>query len=370
MKRLLVTLLFLCAATPAAVHAQLHSDTSGMYEAVVLQAYEAKMVEVPGTNAVHTRQNIVVQFNEGPLAGIEHELVNELTPVTEGAVVYIQYNVDINGVEYLYVFEIKRQGSVLALFGLFVVLLLIFGGMQGVRALAALGLGLLAIMYVLLPGLLAGYSPVVLSIAVAATVLFLALVMTHGFNRGSLIAFAGTTLAVCVTGLLAVYAIGFVHLTGIPSETEWYLALNAHHEFDLLGLLLGGIIIGVLGALDDIAITQVATVRELYAANASLTSYDVYTRAMRVGKAHVGSLVNTLALAYTGAALPLLLLFSNNASASVPFLNLEVFATEIVRIIVSSIGLVLTVPITTVLAAYFIRGHTQDVPQDLHTHHH
>jgi uncharacterized membrane protein len=209
-----------------------------------------------------------------------------------------------------------------------------------------------------------------MSIVVATGVLFLALVMTHGFNRGSLIAFLGTTLAVCVTGVLAVYSIRLVHLTGVPSETEWYVALNVGHHIDLLGLLLGGIIIGVLGALDDIAITQVATVRELYSVDAHMRPWDVYTRAMRVGKDHVGALVNTLALAYAGAALPLLLLFSAGSGSGVPFVNLEVFATEIVRIIVSSIGLILTVPITTVLAAYVMRGHVADVPPDLHAHVH
>lgn len=370
MKRyILLGIFFFCAFFPAVSLAQFTSDVSGTYKAVVVQAQESEEVEVPGTNAIHIRQHVTVRFLEGPVANTEYEVVNELTPVVEGTIVYIQYSVDIDGIEYLYVYEIDRAKGVFLLFGLFAVVLVIFGGMQGVRALGALALGLLAIVYVLIPGLLAGYSPVMMSIVVATGVLFLALMLTHGFNRASCIAFVGTTLAVCVTGILAIYALDIVHLTGVPSETEWYLALNAGHRIDLLGLLLGGIIIGVLGALDDIAITQVATVRELYFLDEDLSPIDVFTRAMRVGKDHVGALVNTLALAYTGAGLPLLLLFSSSNSVGVPFFNLEIFATEIVRIIVSSIGLVLTVPITTALSAYYLQGHSHEVPS-VHTHSH
>jgi uncharacterized membrane protein len=351
-------------------YAQLQSDVAGIYEATVVHAGQATEELVPGTAATHTSQNITIRFVEGPLVDTERSINNEFAPVTVGDTIYVQHIVDIEGTEYLYVYEIQRTTGMWMLCGLFAAILIMFGGMQGVRALLALALGFAAIVYVLVPSLLAGYSPVLMSIVVATGVLFLALVMTHGFNRGSLIAFLGTTLAVCVTGVLAVYSIRLVHLTGVPSETEWYVALNVGHHIDLLGLLLGGIIIGVLGALDDIAITQVATVRELYSVDAHMRPWDVYTRAMRVGKDHVGALVNTLALAYAGAALPLLLLFSAGSGSGVPFVNLEVFATEIVRIIVSSIGLILTVPITTVLAAYVMRGHVADVPPDLHAHVH
>lgn len=371
MSRILLGILLLSSIVlPTAVQAQLQSDVAGIYEAAVVQAREATEELVPGTSATHTSQDITVRFLEGPLEGTERAVHNEFTPVATGDTVYVQHIVDIEGTEYLYVYEIHRATGMWMLFGLFAIILIIFGGLQGVRALAALALGLAAIVYLLIPGLLAGYSPVLMSIVVATSVLFFALVMTHGFNRGSLIAFFGTTLSVCVTGVLALYAINLVHLTGVPSETEWYVALNVGHHIDLLGLLLGGIIIGVLGALDDIAITQVATVRELYSVDAQMHPWEVYTRAMRVGKDHVGALVNTLALAYAGAALPLMLLFSAGSGSGVPFVNLEVFATEIVRIIVSSIGLILTVPITTILAAFILQGHAADVPETLHTHAH
>ncbi len=123
------------------------------------------------------------------------------------------------------------------------------------------------------------------------------------------------------------------------------------------GLLLGGILIGVLGVLDDIAITQAAVVSELYGSAKHLSKKEIYMSALRVGKEHVGALVNTLALAYTGASLPLLLLFSTADASTSSIINQEIFATEIIRTIVGSIGLILTVPITTLLAVYFLKDY-------------
>ncbi len=123
---------------------------------------------------------------------------------------------------------------------------------------------------------------------------------------------------------------------------------------DLSGLLLGAIIIGILGILDDISITQSATVRELYNANPNLSVKDVYNRAFSVGKEHMVSLVNTLTLAYAGAALPLLLLFSQSEEDIFLLINKEIFATEITRTLIGSIGLILAVPITTILASIML----------------
>jgi uncharacterized membrane protein len=127
--------------------------------------------------------------------------------------------------------------------------------------------------------------------------------------------------------------------------------------------------IGVLGVLDDIAITQSAVVRELYSSAPHLSKKEVYTKALRVGREHVGALVNTLALAYTGASLPLLLLLSSVNSSGFSVINQEIFATEIIRTVVGSIGLILTVPITTLLAVYFLKNYNGKVPQHSHESH-
>jgi uncharacterized membrane protein len=223
----------------------------------------------------------------------------------------------------------------------------------------------------LVPSLLKGYPPVLTSIIIAAVILFIAIYLTHGFNRESTVAFLGTVSAVMLTGILAYLAVTFARLSGFASDEAVYLNFNTNGALDFTGLLLGGIMIGVLGVLDDIAVTQAAVVSELYNSAPHLSRKEIYKKALRVGREHVGALVNTLALAYTGASLPLLLLFSISDFSGASIINQEIFATEIIRTAVGSIGLILTVPITTLLAIYMLKGYKikyqdQHIP---HTHH-
>ena len=205
---------------------------------------------------------------------------------------------------------------------------------------------------------------------VAGLILFFAIFFTHGFNIRSIVAYGGTMAAVFLTGLFAYVSIQGVDLSGFSSDETVYLNLNTGGELDFVGLLLAGIIIGALGVLDDIAVTQVAVVREFFSAGIE-NKKEIYRKAMRVGREHVGALVNTLVLAYTGAALPLLLLFSLSESGTLSIVNREIFATEIVRALVGSIGLIMTVPITTLLAVYVLSKYRQkldDSGEVGHTH--
>ena len=200
-----------------------------------------------------------------------------------------------------------------------------------------------------------GYSPILVSVGLASVILFVAIYFTHGFNRESSVAFAGTIIAVILTGILAFFSVYIMKLTGFNTEEAMFLNLGNTVRLNFEGLLLGGILIGVLGILDAIAVTQSAAVSEIYDSARHLTEKEVYKKAMRVGKEHVSALVNTLVLAYTGASLPLLLLISSYDYPLRFVLSQELFATEIVRTIVGRIGLVLTVPITTFLAVHFLK---------------
>src|SRR5690606_32774822 len=184
---------------------------------------------------------------------------------------------------------------------------------------------------------------------------------THGFSPLSVIAFGGTIGAVLVTSVVAWWFVEMLRLTGYGSDASVYLTFATNGELDLVGLLLGSIIIGVLGVLDDISITQASVVRELKAANSALPAIELYRRAIKVGRDHVGSLVNTLALAYVGAALPLVLLFSTSDAPLFFTLNQEVVAAELARILIGSIGLILTVPLTTGLAAWWFGSREVDM---------
>lgn len=367
-KFLWVIPLFVLLVTPFVGNAQaVYNEYQGTYRGEVVEIVEQDRRVVPGTSTETLFQTIAITVLDGPKAGDKITIENEYLELEVGDKFYFNHNVYIDGTESYFVTNIDRRDS-LVFFGLlFVVVIVAFGGWQGLRSLIALGGSFLAIFYVLLPGLVAGYNPLLLSVAVASAVLFAAIFFTHGFNRESAVAYGGTMLAVFFTGILAVIAVSQASLTGFVTDESVFLNFATDGTLDFTGLLLGAIIIGILGVLDDIAVTQSAVVTELFNSNKSLKPREVYQKAIRVGREHVGALVNTLVLAYVGASLPLLMYFHLSPLSFWSLVNSELFATEIIRAIVGSIGLVLTVPIVTGLAVYFLRDYK---PKHGHSHGH
>ena len=340
-------------ALPAAAQ-ELHQDVQGVWHAEVLRINSEQEVTVPGTDVLSREQNITVLLLDGERKGEEVTFDNDFIILEEGDRFFLNYLVTVGGTELYSVREIDRRGALAGVFLAFVFVVIVFGGWQGVRSLLSLAGSLLVIAYVLLPQLVAGVSPVPLSMVVAGAILFFAIFFTHGFNKRSVIAYCGTMLAVFITGALALFSITSASLTGFSSDDAVYLNLSTGGTLDFVGLFLAAVIIGALGVLDDIAVTQVAVVHELFQTG-NIKAREVYAKAMRVGREHVGALINTLVLAYTGAALPLLLLFSLSESGPLSIVNREIFAAEIIRALVGSMGLILTVPITTLLAVWLLR---------------
>lgn len=314
-----------------------------------------------------TEQTLEVKLLGGTNKGTTTTIENDYLPVSIGTGLFL-YEHKEGDATYYELRDINRMPILIGFVLLFILVVLVFSGRQGLRSLLGLIGSFFVILYILIPSLLLGYPPIITSTFVATAILCIAIFFTHGFSRISVVAFIGTVLAVICTGVLAYIGVVLSHFTGLSAEESFYLDIQTKGALDFTGLLLGGIMIGVLGVLDDIAITQSAVVRELYESAPNLSKREVYTKAIRVGREHVGALVNTLALAYTGASLPLLLLFSSSKSSFYEIANQEIFATEIIRTISGSIGLVLTVPITTILAVYALRGYTKKTAG--HTHHH
>ena len=347
-----LVVIFFAFALPA--YAQvLHQDLQGVWRAQVIEAAPSEAFFVPGTDVQSEAQRLTAKLLDGERRGDFVTFENDYIQLEEGDSFYLNYIVTIEGDEYYSVSEVDRRDGMFTVLGIFVAVVLLFGGLQGLRSLMSLAGSLLVITYILVPQLVSGVSPVPLSIVVAGLVLFFAIFFTHGFNIRSGIAYVGTIIAVILTGLFAYFSIHITSLTGFSSDESVYLNLSTGGELDFVGLLLASVIIGALGVLDDIAVTQVAVVRELFGVG-NLTKKKIYLKAMRVGREHVGALVNTLVLAYTGAALPILLLFSLSQSGPFAIINREIFASEIVRGLVGSTGLVLAVPITTFLAVIIL----------------
>ncbi|MDB5244877.1 MAG: hypothetical protein JWN18_747 [Parcubacteria group bacterium] len=241
---------------------------------------------------------------------------------------------------------------------LFILLVLIIGigGKQGIRGFLSLIGSLLFIVYVLLPGVLHGYSPVLVSMGVASLIVILGSYITHGFSKTTTSAVLGMVATILFTGLLAYWAIHYVHLTGFDADESVFLSASQGIYLDFAGVLLGGILIGILGILYDAAIGQAVSVDELHQVGPHLSRLKIYRRALRIGREHIGALINTLAIAYVGASLPLLLFISTGALGTSFWLTIngDLFATEITRILIGSIGLILTVPITTLVAVFLL----------------
>jgi len=371
MSKYLLGFLLLLFLLPNSLFAQeLVQGIKNIWPAEVVSVISEREENIPGTDTKTTVQNISVRLTDGEREGEIVTFDNDMVRLSSGDKIYVTYVKDMGGQEFFYLKDVRRQTPMIVLIVLFVSLLAVFAGWQGLRALLSLVGSVAAILFVLVPAMLAGYDPVLVSLLVAGVILTLAILGTHGLNPISITALAGTFGAVLVTSVVAWTFVYWMRLTGFGDDASVPLNFATNGELDFVGLLLGSIIIGVLGVLDDVSITQASVVTELKKANPALRMWQLYNRAIKVGRDHVGSLVNTLALAYVGAALPLVLLFSTSQYPLSLTLNQELIAAEIVRIIVGSIGLILAVPLSTILAAWWFDSRT--VGDDLaeHTHHH
>ncbi|MGM0629268.1 MAG: YibE/F family protein [Patescibacteria group bacterium] len=310
---------------------------------------------IPGTEIEAFHQTLKVEILEGPDAGEVVEVESDFYEFNRGDRLFLTtLNKTEKGTQYT-VNEPDRRLSLFILFTLFTIAVLLLGLKKGIRSLLGLVASFGVIIFLLLPKLLEGAPPVPTAIIFASVIAALAMYITHGFNRVTHSAFLGTTITLTFIGLLSYVSISAAKLSGFSSHEALYLNLQTGGLLDISGLLLGAMIIGVLGILDDVSITQSATVRELYKTDPKLSFKKNYNRALSVGKEHMVSLVNTLALAYAGASLPLLLLFYQSEKGFIELINMEIFATEIIRTMVGSIGFIMAIPITTLFASLMLR---------------
>jgi len=258
---------------------------------------------------------------------------------------------DSNGRDIFYISDYLRRPPLALLSLIFVVLAVAVSRRRGASSLLGLAASFLVIFKFILPQIISGGDPILVSIIGCLLIIPTSFFLAHGVNQKTVAAIGGTMAALVITGILARFFIAAAHLTGFASEEAGLLQVAGEEAINFRGLLLAGIIIGAVGVLDDVAISQAAIVFELKSAARKLPFGQLYRRAMNVGQDHVASMINTLVLVYAGGALPLLLLFVNNPHPFAEVVNYEIIAEEIVRTLVGSIGLISAVPVTTVLAA-------------------
>ncbi len=227
-----------------------------------------------------------------------------------------------------------------------------FGRWRGLTALAGLAVTFGVLLFFIVPAILDGRSPTLVAVVGSAAIMLTVLYLTHGLNITTTIAVAGTLASLIITTVLAGISVAAVHLTGVVDDTSNFLSIT-QGEVNMQGLLLASIVIGSLGVLDDVTVTQSATVTELAIANPAYGFRSLYGAATRIGRAHIASVINTIVLAYAGASLPLMLLFATGGTPVGELLTGPLIAQELVRSAVGTIGLITAVPITTALAAFF-----------------
>ncbi|MEV6824881.1 YibE/F family protein [Amycolatopsis sp. NPDC051102] len=332
------------------VHADIRTTTSG-------PCLAQGQVQVGDQSDPNAKPCLTVELamTDGPAAGKPLKLTVPIEPSTPrfaaGDAVVLAYNGGNAGDPASFqLVDFQRGTPLLVLAALFAVAVLVLGRWQGIAALVALGLSFVVIALFILPAILAGENPLVVAIAGAGAIMFIALYLTHGLSARTSAAVLGTLVSLALIGVLSAIFSAAASLTGLDDSTSTLIG-SLGHGIDARGLLLAGVVIGALGVLDDVTVTQTSAVWELRRANPDLTWRELYSSGLRIGRDHVGSAVNTLVMAYAGAALPVLLYSSISGVGLGALLGSEEIAQEIIRTLAGSVGIVAAVPVTTVLAA-------------------
>ncbi len=339
-----------------AQESQLLEDKELMLLGQVEKVLTTKIDDVPNTEVTAVYTTLKVKLLDGEQKDTSIVIEDSSFNVAEGDKVYVRYVITKDGDEYYSIAEIYRLDGLLLLVGIFIGAVLLFGRKQGFLSLVALFISFGVIFKLLFPQMLSGGNIVLIATLGALLSLFVVMYVTHGFTRLTTSAFLGCTFSVITTLLFARFAADLTKVTGFSSEESVFLNMATNGNLDFVGLLIGGIIIGVIGVIDDVAITQASIVHELRHTDSSLSPKVLYGKAIKIGRDHMGAVINTLILAYTGASLPLILLLYGSNASFVELINREALTTEIIRSIAGSLGLLLAVPLTTLIAIFLMKN--------------
>lgn len=358
---LIIGLLFFAGGLilPVGVKAQADNQSA---QAVVLKILTEKDL-VRDNGQIVKQQNLELGIISGALKGQKYEYlgISDLDVVSSNVYkvndkVLVNYSRGDDGQYVFYITDYVRSTALLWLFIFFVAVVLAIGGLKGFRSLLSLLFSFIIIMKVLVPLVLKGYDPLAVALVIATFIAFAIIYFTDGWNKKSHLAVLSILLSLLLTAVLSLVFSGLTRLTGTSQEEVTYLLDATRQVINFKSLLLASFIIGTLGVLDDIVIAQLESAKQIRVANPSLSDFQVFKMLMKVGRAHLGAMINTLFLAYVGASFPLILLFSLGNAHFADVVNNEDVATEIVRTLVGVVGLCLAVPISTLLGVWFLRN--------------
>lgn len=320
-------------------------------------------------------QEVRLIFTNGPEKGSDKNVVfypkssDEEQKLKVGEMVVVTKVTDNENIYYA-VSDRYRLDRIWWLALMFIFLVFAISRYKGFGSLLGLAFSLLVIAKFIVPQILAGKDPLIICLIGSIAIALVSIYVAHGFRLRTTLAVISTIITIAITLLLDYVIIHWLKLFGAGTEEAIYAQFLQTGTINLRGLLLGGIIIGVLGVLDDITTAQAAVVDELRSANPAFTFKELYSRGMSVGKEHIASLINTLVLAYVGASFPLVLLFQQFEQPITYIINSELVAEEIARTLIGSSALILAVPLTTALTAYVLIKYNILTKHDPHAHSH
>lgn len=321
------------------------------------------------------RDNSQQQIN----VGSEFQPLTKAQLLSPGSqVIVAQQQMSDGSVEWI-VADVNRLPVIIGLLVLFACAVIAVGRWQGVFSLLGMAFSLSVLLLYVVPRILSGQNPLWISLSACCAIAVVTLYLAHGFSKKTHVALISLLISLGLVSLIAVGAVNLASLIGMGSEEAFFLQAGPTASINLKGLLLGGILLGALGVLDDITVAQSAVVFQFAAAKRSISAKELFSRAMVVGRDHVASLVNTLILAYVGANMALFLLFYlNEQTPQWVALNSEMIVEEVIRTIAGSLGLVIAVPLTTTLAVMAAKRwpdsgknaqkRKNEAPGDLHLH--
>jgi uncharacterized membrane protein len=346
------------ASSPASVTGDVVSVTQEACAPGIPASGPCGTAAVQLTSGVHQGKEITTALPSGP---------GSPTVKPGDHVVLTPNGADPNGSSYAIV-DHDRGSQLWLILIVFAAAVVGFGRWRGLSALGGLAVTFLMLLTFIIPSIAQGHQPLLVAIVGCSAVMLIALYLTHGPSTATSMAVLGTLASLALTGVLATLCTGALKLTGVATEETAFLTVQ-YHNVNMQGLLLAGIIIGALGALPDMTVTQAYTVTELAAANPQQGFLQLYQSASRVGRVHIASVINTIVLAYAGASLPLLLLLTNASGSWSTVITGQQLTEEIVRSVVGTLGLIAAAPITTALAAFAVAHRGSPTPPERPRHH-
>ncbi len=327
------------------------------YRARVLGVKESGSEQAGGIE-----QELLVEIKSGPFKGEIITILNYYMPgrmlfdlqAREGMEVVIVAFGDGSSLNEVYLHDLARDRGVYYLIAIFLAAMLLLGRAKGLKTIVSLCITGALIVKFLLPNLLRGHNPIILAVVTAALVIITTLLLVGGINLKSLAAILGTITGVVAAGILALWVGNISSLTGFSTQEAQSLYVLMDKSIDIRGLLFAGIIIGSLGAITDIGISVASAAAEIKEANPGIQFKELTAGALNVGRDVLGTMANTLILAYVGAATPLLLLVVGHGMPWLKLVNLDLIATEFVRGIAGTVGLIAAVPVTALLSGYLL----------------